>query len=298
MERIIGDYGPPDSERLVLCIGGMHGNEVSGVLALENVFAYLQQEKIPLQGRFVGLKGNVQALKAGKRFIEKDLNRLWADDIIVKAMMNPGAIAEYLELKGLFEVFLSLNFSKYHKKVFLDLHNTSAERGTFVLVEDLHSTQYIVKELHAPLIIGLHHGLLNTSIPYMHFHGFESLAFESGKIGSISSVHNHVLTIYQVLWLAGLLRYEDIPYSVRSYTGLMEETAHLPSRLQIAYAHAIAPQAGFLMKPGYKNFDLVTEGEVVATDRNGPVTAPLSGYMLMPLYQPEGSDGFFLVVPA
>jgi len=41
----------------------------------------------------------------------------------------------------------------------------------------------------------------------------------------------------------------------------------------------------------------VRAGEPLARDRRGEVAAPLDGYMLMPLYQLRGEDGFFLVAP-
>jgi succinylglutamate desuccinylase len=76
MERIIGDIGDRDSGKLVLCIGAIHGNELSGVLALEKVFDYLERNKINLNGRLVGLRGNLQAIDRGQRYLDKDLNRV------------------------------------------------------------------------------------------------------------------------------------------------------------------------------------------------------------------------------
>ena len=48
------------------------------------------------------------------------------------------------------------------------------------------------------------------------------------------------------------------------------------------------------MKPGFDNFDPVTRGDVLASDKNGAVTASESGLLLMPLYQKLGEDGFFI----
>lgn len=298
MERVIGDYGDPSSDRLLLAIGGLHGNERSGVIALEWVFDYLQKTAPPFQGRFVALRGNLQALQADRRYIHHDLNRLWSDEHLLAAWQHPERMAEYAELRELAQTFQALDFTKYRFKVFLDLHNTSAENGTFVLVADESSTQFMTSQLHAPLIVGLHKGLLHTSVPYFHIHGFAALAFESGKIGAPSSVRNHMLTIYQLLHLNGFMAHTDIPYDIRTYTGLFEQNAHLPSRLQIVYVHSIQSEDDFRMNPGYKNFDWVTQGQELAQDRNGAVRSPVSGYLLMPLYQKEGADGFFITQDA
>jgi len=52
---------------------------------------------------------------------------------------------------------------------------------------------------------------------------------------------------------------------------------------------------GFVMAPGYVNFQPVVAGEVVARDAHGDVAVAEGGRLLMPLYQEQGEDGFFLV---
>jgi hypothetical protein len=43
------------------------------------------------------------------------------------------------------------------------------------------------------------------------------------------------------------------------------------------------------------NFQPVIRGQLLARDRNGEIRAPENGRILLPLYQSQGSDGFFLV---
>ena len=295
MERIIGDIGNSESGKLILCMGAVHGNEISGMLALERVFNFLNQNHIQLNGRFVGLRGNLQAIKRGQRYIDKDLNRVWSDEMIQTALEKPYLFAEYLEIKQLFETFQEIGFSDYPEKVFLDLHTTSAENGTFTLVEELASTAYMAEHLHAPIVLGLHKGLLNTSIPYMHMHGFTAIGFEAGKIGSHQAIDNQELTIWQVLYLNGFLEWEQVPDNVQNYTILLEQTSHLPEILKLDYCHKIRPEDNFKMMPGFKNFDPIKKGQLLAHDVNGEIRAQSDGFMLMPLYQQEGNDGFFLI---
>jgi len=49
------------------------------------------------------------------------------------------------------------------------------------------------------------------------------------------------------------------------------------------------------MYPDYKNFQKVSKGEVIAKDKNGEIVAPVDALILMPLYQKQGDDGFFLI---
>ena len=49
------------------------------------------------------------------------------------------------------------------------------------------------------------------------------------------------------------------------------------------------------MKPGFKNFQAVTKGELLARYDDQDVKAEADGMILMPLYQAQGNDGFFIV---
>jgi len=62
----------------------------------------------------------------------------------------------------------------------------------------------------------------------------------------------------------------------------------------VRHRHAIAPEDAFQMEPGFRNFQPVRRGQVLAKDRRGKITARESGLILLPLYQKLGDDGFFL----
>ena len=51
------------------------------------------------------------------------------------------------------------------------------------------------------------------------------------------------------------------------------------------------------MRPGYENFKPVGSGEVLAKNTAGNIRSPEAGRILMPLYQEQGEDGFFIVRP-
>jgi succinylglutamate desuccinylase len=69
----------------------------------------------------------------------------------------------------------------------------------------------------------------------------------------------------------------------------------LPRVLEMRHRHPVSPDDGFRMRPGYRNFQRVQRGEAVADDRAGAVRATESARILMPLYQVQGDDGFFVV---
>ena len=51
---------------------------------------------------------------------------------------------------------------------------------------------------------------------------------------------------------------------------------------------------GFEMRPGYHNFQPVKKDELLATDASGEIRSPRDGLLLLPRYQGQGNDGFFL----
>ena len=61
------------------------------------------------------------------------------------------------------------------------------------------------------------------------------------------------------------------------------------------YGHHIAPDDHFVMKPGYRNFDRIYKNEVLAHDRYGEIISRYDGMILMPHYQTQGDDGFFII---
>ena len=48
------------------------------------------------------------------------------------------------------------------------------------------------------------------------------------------------------------------------------------------------------MEPGFANFQPIERGQVLARDSQGAIEAPMKGWLLLPLYQGQGEDGFFI----
>jgi hypothetical protein len=51
----------------------------------------------------------------------------------------------------------------------------------------------------------------------------------------------------------------------------------------------------FVMEPGFRNFHKIRKGELLAEDKDGEIRSQIKGRVLMPLYQRQGNDGFFVV---
>ena len=143
-------------------------------------------------------------------------------------------------------------------------------------------------DLQAPVILGLEEQLEGTLLNYLSEQGHVVIGFEGGQHASPSAVENHIAAIWSVLTTAGCLRSQDAPEKTPP------EQPGFPI-LEIRYHHLLQAGDDFVMEPGFTNFQPVRRGQLLARDRHGQIRAQESGQILMPLYQGQGADGFFLV---
>src|SRR5690625_6549723 len=88
-ERWIGTYDEGIAGPLIFMMGGIHGNEKAGVTELEYLIKMLEVEPVTNEnfsftGRLVALKGNIQALQKGVRFVKQDLNRMFRPEVMTE----------------------------------------------------------------------------------------------------------------------------------------------------------------------------------------------------------------------
>lgn len=303
--HIIGRQEGNEPGPLLICIAGMHGNEHAGVLALQTVMHLLEREPhanpgFQFMGRMLALLGNTRAYRARQRFLEKDINRQWTRENIarIKEAQAAELHAEDLEIKELLEIIdAEIEACRPARIVMLDLHTTSASGGIFAIATDHPESVRIAVELHAPVITGMLRGLRGTTLHYFTGENFKcpvvGAAFEAGQHDDPLSVQRSIAAIINCLRSVGCVRPEDVE---NKHDDLLKEySKDLPKIADLIKVHSITAADQFEMRPGYRNFQPVAKGEVLAEDRRGVISAPDDGLILMPLYQPQGSDGFFLV---
>lgn len=304
-ERIIGRYSSHQRGPLLIAIGGMHGNEPAGINALKTIFKMLEDEPTRnpdfyFYGEFVGLQGNMQAIAQNKRFIETDLNRHMTLENVARVKGTPSAQlkAEDLELKQLLErIEQEIEAYQPERLIILDLHTTTADGGIFSIVTDDPESVRMGVELHAPAIKGMLSGLTGTTLHYFVKENTKvetiPVTFESGQHNDPLSVDRAVSAIVNCLRTIGCVPPKDVEN--RHDDILQTYSKHLPKVSELIHVHSIKPGDDFEMHLGYKNFQPIEKGELLAEDRHGPIHAPYTGHILMPLYQKQGNDGFFIV---
>lgn len=303
-ERIIGHYRGTEAGPLVVAIGGIHGNEPAGVRALERLFEMLEDEPrlnpgFNFKGDFLALRGNLEALAQGKRYIDVDLNRIWRP---LGPRPEEFATSEDHELHELLAAIeTAVEEAPLSELVLLDIHTTTAQGGIFAITGDDAPSLSLAAEMSVPVIKGMLSGLQGTTLHYFRGNNFvtslpvRAISFEAGHHSDPLSVDLALAATINLLRALGCVKNEDV--STYHDQLLRESSANLPRLTELAYVHKIAGDGAdkFRMKAGYKNFQSIQKGEFLASDKNGDITAPIDGYVLMPLYQDLGDEGFFVV---
>jgi succinylglutamate desuccinylase len=301
--RIIGRYVGSTGGPLFICIGGMHGNEPTGVEAIKEVFHLLKIEPdsnpdFQYKGVFIGIRGNLAALETRQRFISRDLNRmLTPEDLIRIRKINPEMLAN--EDRECLELIETINeeITKYNPwlTLILDMHTTTADGGIFTIAAGDDMSRTLAKGLNAPVVLGIAEGLIGTTIDFFNRPALNSycIVFEAGNHDDPTGVHRSVAAIVNCMRSIGAVDPKEVDHR---HDGLLNSISFgLPKISRLIFHYRIQPGEQFKMNPGYQNFQPVTKGEGLAKNDLGPVTAPVNGLILMPKYQSQGDDGFFIV---
>jgi succinylglutamate desuccinylase len=298
LSRVLGVHGPARGP-LVLLVGGVHGNEPAGVRAIQNVLTELARRAPALKGRVVGLVGNARALAEGRRFVASDLNRSWTAERLaaLRSDVTPDE-PEALEQRALLAAIDEHLAASHARVVLLDLHSTSAGGAPFTIISDTLQNRPFAFALPVPVLLGLEERIEGTLLAWFADLGHVALCLEGGQNELHSTYENHVAAVWLTLVEAGVLAEADVPELAAQRARLANSARNLPAVVELRYRYGIAPGAEFEMRAGYQNFQPVRKGEVLAeVELDGgtrAVPSPLAGRLLMPRYQSQGDDGFFL----
>jgi succinylglutamate desuccinylase len=303
LDRVLGRLGEaaPGAPTLIV-VGGLHGNEPAGVEASRRVTAALEDRRARLRGPVVFVAGNLQALARRRRFIDRDLNRAWTSSRVQELLASNGsepsgepASAEDVEQRELLAVIDGALETADGPVFVLDLHTTSGTGGAFSTVADTLRNRAVALQLPVPLVLGLEELVEGTLHEYLGTRGCITVAFESGQHDEDRAADRAEAAIWILLAATGVMAEVDLPELTAARKSLARDAEGLPRVFEMRYRHPVENGDAFRMRPGYQNFQPVRRSEAVGDDVDGPVEVPENGRMLMPLYQDQGQDGFFVV---
>jgi len=296
--RILGDFGSASAGPTLIAVGGLHGNEPAGVEGLRRVFARLERDRLPLPGRLVGLTGNRGALAQGQRYIDRDLNRVWLEKHLEFVRQGEEiTTAEDHEVAELDAIFSRVLGETRGTAFVLDIHTTSGPGPAFSVLHDTLPNRRFARALPLPIALGLEEELNGTLTDHFTELGAIALSVETGQHDDPHSIDRAEAAIWIAMDVAGLLP-EGYQAELEEARALLVLEGHgLPEAVEVRYRHAIRRGAHFRTYPGFSSFQQITAGQLIADEDDRPVATPMTGLLLMPLYQSKGDDGFFVTQP-
>lgn len=294
VDRIIDHVKGTKKGPTLIFIGGIHGNEPSGVFALKKVLGSIDKKQ--LKGTVYAISGNLWALERGVRFDKEDLNRVWTKKRVKQLPSNgtPVANEDIGQQVEIYRLVLSILEKEEGPFYFFDLHTTSSETVPFLTVNDSLLNRKYTVQYPLPIILGIEEYLEGPFLSYINELGYVAFGYEAGQHDNMSSIENHIAFIYLSLVFCGSISRNEIDFHVY-YDRLAKTTGDVRNIYEIYFRHLIQPDEEFKMRQGYFNFQRIRVGQELAESNGMVVKAKEDSRIFMPLYQEQGSEGFFTI---
>lgn len=290
--RIIGKYTSNKKGPLLFVTGGVHGNEPSGVIALQKVFAELEKTRPEIEGIIIGVAGNKKALNLNRRFIDQDLNRTWTKENVEREKTDTQEKKEMFEIIEILEQYPEKDFTK---RYFLDCHTTSAATVPFISVQEVNDNDSWAHKFPTYIIRGFSDLVYGCIDHYLSRTGLTGFVFEAGQHEDKASVENHEGVIWLALKEACNLDLSQISCYPGCVDKFVKENAPPQKTFEIIHRHGLEDNDEFKMEPGFENFQKIEKGQLLAFQNGEEVKSQWDAFIFMPLYQAQGNDGFFVV---
>ena len=276
----------------IVFFAGIHGNETAGVNALNSVLKTLSAKDV--SGEIYGVYGNIKALRENKRFLVSDLNRMWTlkqlNAIKNKEELNP----EEQEQKELIYEIEQLLASIKNPIYFIDLHTTSSKSLPFITINDALINRKFSSCFPLPIVLGIEEYLEGPLLSHLNTLGYVSIGFESGQHTDPLAIKNCETFIYLALNHAGHLKLNNL----HNYEDKLKKASRdVSSIFEVIYKYHIQPKEDFFMEDGFKSFQNIKKGTLLAKTNGKNIHSDYTAMLFMPLYQKSGNDGFFIIKP-
>ncbi|HYB08951.1 MAG TPA: succinylglutamate desuccinylase/aspartoacylase family protein [Alphaproteobacteria bacterium] len=262
-----GNEGPH-----VALFGGIHGDEVSGVHAIEKLlFDFFGGARALKRGRLTLVRGNELALAADRRYVKHNLNRLFRKDYGAAVDKASYEFARAQQLKTILE----------NCDYFLDLHSAPIAQEPFMVAEQ--SVADFFARLGVPRIITGWSKFSSGAIGgdaenYASAHHAKSATLESGSHYEKRSI--------------------DVAYgaatALLSLLGLIAKTHEPPAKqAEIIDMYAVLTKDfdDFRFTDAVENFQFLKKGDIFAHQNGRPLAVLEDSYLLIPMIPDQTKIG-------
>ncbi|MEO9870712.1 succinylglutamate desuccinylase/aspartoacylase family protein [Ekhidna sp.] len=296
IDRVIGEINGLHKGPTLIFMGGIHGNEPAGVFALNRFIESMRHLRDAMYGNIICLTGNLGALREGIRFHDEDLNRVWTRERMASLSQSNGIgsnneVNEQREIFSIIQHVLDTHSGPFY---FFDLHTTSSETIPFLTVNDSLLNRDFTIQYPLHIILGIEEYLDGPILSYINELGYVAFGFEAGQHDDMSSIENNMAFCYLSAVFTGLINKDLVDY--HHYHDMLAKTSgDVQSIYEIHFRYLIKTGELFTMETGFFNFQKVYKNQLVAKSDGKEVRAKNDGRIFMPLYQAQGSDGFFTI---
>jgi succinylglutamate desuccinylase len=251
----------------VVLFGGVHGDELSGVHAIDKLFFDLFAGTRTLrQGSLTLVRGNEQALAAERRYLKHNLNRLFRDDYSPEIDRTSYEFNRAQELKSV------LHDCDY----FLDLHSAPIAQEPFMVAEQ--GAVGFYSKLGIPRIMTGWSKFSSGAIGgdaenYANAHGAKSATLESGSHFDKRSNDVAYRSIVSLLSLLEMIAGTEQP-------------AARPLEIVDVYAVVTKEADDFRYAGKVDNFQFIEKGKAFGFQSGRAITVGEDSYLLIPM-KPE-----------
>jgi len=290
IKRILFEIKGNNKGPTIVFFGGIHGNEPAGIFGLKSVLAKLDERDV--SGNIYAIAGNLKALKERKRFISKDLNRMWTQDELNSLLQSHSLVSEHHEQLEIYNLLHDIILKNNGPFYFIDLHTTSSKTLPFITINDAIINRKFSLQFPVPIVLGVEEYLQGPLLSYINTLGYVSLGFESGQ-------HDNKKAILNNIWFINLvLKYTNAVKGINTqeyFDSLKESAQNLSEIFEVIYLHRITDSDIFEILPAFKSFETIKKGNLIALHNNKEIISKYNGSIFMPLYQKIGNEGFFII---
>lgn len=261
----VWQFSGPRSGRRVVVLGGVHGNEVTGVMLVEQLRADLDSGALALAaGTLTLVVGNPRAVERGTRGSEPhaDLNRSFTARVLDTNGPDAYEARRARELAPLIAA----------SDLVIDLHATNKPSDPFaVAIVDSPERREICALFPCDKLLLVPDDVIGgTTVGYAEAQGSIGVCFESGWVGDLTQVDAMRVSVETILARVGVLVGRSAAVYPQAVYALMEAI--------------LLTDRGFAFAPGRgeRSFEPFSEGDVIGTVGEAQLRAPYAGMLMFP----------------
>lgn len=296
-ERFIIQFESETTGPTLVFFGGVHGNETAGIQALLKLKKIISNHKKQLKGSIYGIVGNLKGVEQNKRFIDEDLNRMFTKKIVLSFQEKKHLEynSEHLEQKELLNIISTLLKKNKGPFYFIDFHTTSSKTLPFITINDALINRRFSACFPVPVVLGIEEYLEGPLLSYINQLGYVSLGFESGQHDAEEAINCAFSFSCLSLVFSGIIDQKHLTNFENEFRVLKKHNGGIEKTFEVIYRYSIQEREIFKMLPNFKSFQSIKKGIALATSNSQTIVSPYSGLLFMPLYQSQGTDGFFII---